>query len=398
MNPAESISLPSLHLLLVPKATQSGKIAILQFSVTVQNLPHKAGDFLCTYTQHQDDAHSSRLQHFLRGIQATLRDGDGALPFTLSDDDDAAAGRGTQRICVAREARGDIVFSSEVRALGGVGTGDVSALRRDQGGILGAGGYFLPWFKVEGRCHLSVAWDLANCPEGTRAVCSLGEGPGPVDVSGHAETLLDCVFMVGPINSHPPVLGHSSEEEEEEGEGEVDAAGFCSTYWFGDLPERLTSVKAYVPNMFPRMAEHFKDEGGSYREFLRRVPKGFRSQEYLSSSIVDYDVDIEDDHDWDVVRILNRAMVSAWARLDPEDDGSENRWFTDGETINAAHLLQSHSPLELTRPCAQPRSGAPVHRLLALPLRPAWPRLLPCNCQCVPVRILYQPIRLQAPV
>lgn len=322
MNLAET-ALPSLHLLLTPKATESGDITILQFSVTVQRLPHKAGDFLCTYTQHQDDANSSRLRHFLRGIQATLRDGDGALPFTLSDEGDD----GEQEICVAREARGDIVFSSEIKGLRADDVArDVSALRHDQGGIIGAGRYFLPWFKIDNGCHISVEWDLANCPEGTRAICSFGEGPEVVEVSGHSETLLDCVFMVGPIKSHSL--------ERSTGEQEVGGAGLCDTYWFGDLPEKLDAVKDYAPKMFPHVSGHFNDEGGSYRAFLRRVLKGFQSAGFHSSSIIDYDADVEDDHDWDLIRTLNRALVSAWARLSPEDDGSENWWFTDGTKIN----------------------------------------------------------------
>lgn len=321
-NPADS-DLPSLYLLLTPKATESGDITILHFSITAKRLPHNAGDILCTYTQRQhDDAASSQLQRLLRGIRATLTDGDGALPFTLSGQDYDDDGR--QEICVAREARGDIVFSSEFRALGADEPArDVSALRHDQGGILGAGRYFLPWFTIDGNCHLSVEWDLANCPEGTRAVCSLGEGPEVVEASGHSETLLDCVFMVGPIKSN--LLEHSLEGT---GTGGV---GCCGTYWFGDLPGKLDAVKDFASRIFPRMSEHFKDEGGSYRSFLRRVPKGLQSGSFHSSTIIDYDADVEDDHDWDIIRILNRAMVTTWAQLDPEDDGTENWWFTDGK-------------------------------------------------------------------
>lgn len=197
-NPTERV-LPSLHLLLTPKATKSGKITILQFSITVKNLPHQAGDFLCTYKQNQDGATSSRLQHFLQGIQATLRDGDGALPFTLSARDE----EGMQEVCVAREARGDVVFSSEIKALGPqrVLSND-AALRQDQGGIVGTGRYFLPWFKIDDKYHLSVEWDLGHCPPGTRAVSSLGEGPEVVEESSaYSETLLDCVFTVGPVRS-----------------------------------------------------------------------------------------------------------------------------------------------------------------------------------------------------
>lgn len=345
---------PSLHLLLTPKATGNGDIVLLQFSLTAKNLPHKAGDYLCSYIQHQDDATSSKLQRFLRGIQATLRDGDGALPFSLSAEDED----GKQEICVAREARGDIVFSSEIKALGADSRNhNISALRRNQSGIVGAGRYFLPSFKIDDKCHLSVEWDLTNCPEGTRAVCSLGEGPEMVEASGHSETLLDCVFMVGPIQS---TLTEGTE---------VESGGFCGTYWFGNLPDKLDAIKDYAPKIFPRMSEHFQDEGGSYRAFLRRVPKGFRSGNCHASSIIDYDIDVEDDRDWDVVRVLNRAMVSAWARLDPEDDGSENWWFTDGKkqqtNRKVGGLYTADSRLTLHHVC----SGLALLYTVYLPFR-----------------------------
>lgn len=362
LNPTENV-LPSLHLLLTPKATQSGNIAILQFSITIKNLPHKQGDFLCTYQQHQDDATSSRLQRFLRGIQATLRDGDGALPFSLSAEDD----EGRQEIFVAREARGDILFSSEIKALGAERVAsDISALRQDQGGVVGAGRYFLPWFKIDDKCHLSVEWDLSNCPEGTRAVSSLGEGPEMVEeASEHPETLLNCVFMVGSVRSNS--LDDSLKEDTKVGQG-----GYCGTYWLGDLPKKLDAVKDYPSKIFPRMSEHFKDQGGSYRAFLRRVPKGFRSGSFHTSSIIDYDVDVEDDHDWDLVRTLNRAIASTWARLDPEDDGSENWWFTDGKEQTGENAVLSFlwlfffTGLTLNRACS---TGLALLYTVYLPFR-----------------------------
>lgn len=197
----------------------------------------------------------------------------------------------------------------------------VCELLHDQSGMLGVGKYFIPRFSLGAKALIGTEWDLCHCPEGTRAVTSFGEGPQRIQSMGDSDSLLECVFMAGPIRSNtndPPSPTSQTE-------------GFCGTYWFGDLPPNLDAVTGYATNIFPRMAEHFNDPSGSYRAFLRRTPIGFQGTAFQSSSsIIEYDASVKDEDDWDLVRLLNHTMVSAWARLDLEDDGAANAWFTDG--------------------------------------------------------------------
>lgn len=317
---ADHRSQATLHLVLVPKTDESGDVVALHFSITTRDLALKGGDFLCAYGR-RDEAHLSRLQHYLQGIPATVRDADGPVPFDLSGDD-------AKEVRVTRGVIGDIVFASEVQALKeGEGSSDASALLRDQRGVIGAGSYFLPRFNLD-ECRMLVEWDLSGCPAGIRAVSSFAEGPGPAEILGSSMVLLDCVFMVGPgLESFPPA-----------GSPSPGPTGAGATYWFGELPENLEALKDYATKIFPRMAEHFEDEGGSYRAFLRRVPKGLRGTALGPSGLIDYDEDARNEQDWDLVRLLNRTMVSAWARLDPEDDGAENDWFTLGELAQLPFL------------------------------------------------------------
>ncbi|KAF3766900.1 hypothetical protein M406DRAFT_106373 [Cryphonectria parasitica EP155] len=309
---------PTLHLLLTPKADADGEIIVLHFSITIKSLRFKENDHLCTYGRH-DEAHSSRLQHFLQGIPATLTDSDGSVPFLLSGEDEE------KQVRLAREAIGDITFTADARALDSdhESSWDECVLRREKGGIVGEGWRFLPRFSI-GACQVMLEWDLSGCPEGTRAVVSYGEGPEPIEVAGESDTILACVFMVGPVQSFPP----KPEIRQEGTDSEKQGLGY--TYWFGDLPQNLDAVKDYTAKILPRMSEHFGDEGASYRTFLRRAPKGLKGTALRASSIIDYDDDAGTAHDWDLIRMLNRTMVSTWARLDPEHDGTKNDWFTDG--------------------------------------------------------------------
>lgn len=311
-------SSPTLHLLLTPKTTTGGDITGLRFSITINGLVFKEGDFLCTYGRH-DEAHSSRIQLFLKGISAALTDSHGPVPFLLS-------GQEEKQVRLARETLGDVTFTSDARVLDeedGCGE-DPAALRCDQGGLVGAGRGFLPRFGL-GKYQVVLAWNLNRCPQGTRAVSSLGEGPDAIQVSGDDETILDCVFMVGPVQSFPP-------DEPGTTGSDADKSGFGGTYWLGDLPQNLDAVKDDATNILPRMTEHFNDGGSSYRAFLRKLPRGLRGTAFRASSIIDYDEDTRAEDDWDLIRVLNRTMVSNWARLDSEDDGTENTWFNDGES------------------------------------------------------------------
>lgn len=314
---------PTLHLVLVPRTNETGEVISLSFSLSIQNLSVKGGDFLCAYGR-RDDAHASRLQHYLQGIPATIRDDEGLVPFILSGED-------VKEARVTRDVIGDITIASDFPALGADESSsdddDVSALRRDHGGLIGAGRYFLPQLDLGSCCHILVEWDLSGCPAGTRAVSSFGEGPGPVEVvGGGSEMLLDCVFMVGlGVQSFPPPA-NSPREPTGTGLG-------ATTYWVGELPENLDAVKDYAAKIFPRMAEHFADERGSCCAFLRRTPNDLKGTVFGSSAIIDYDSDTKDENDWDLVRLLNMTMVSTWARLDSEDDGTVSKWFTDGKVV-----------------------------------------------------------------
>lgn len=203
------------------------------------------------------------------------------------------------------------------------GPRSVYELLRDRGGIIGVGKYFIPHFSHGNKILITIEWDLRNCPQGTRAITSFGESPQRIETTGNPDSPLECVFMAGPVRSNigrPPSPGRQITVP-------------CGTYWFGDLPPSLDAVMGYAADIFPRMAELFDDPSGSYRAFLRRTPRGLRGSSFQSSSIIECDPSAGGEADWDLVRLLNRAMVSSWARLDPEDDGSANAWFTHGLSL-----------------------------------------------------------------
>ncbi|KAK1656335.1 hypothetical protein BDP81DRAFT_364335 [Colletotrichum phormii] len=200
-------------------------------------------------------------------------------------------------------------------------------LLEDQGGLMGAGKWFIPRPAAEPEIlhQITVQWDVSSSPPGTRAVWSHGEGPEPITKEGTIDMLLNSVYMVGPVQSFP---AHVDAMTGMTGDASPNAG---STFWFGKLPTNLEKLSEYSSKIFPSMSTFFRDPQGSYQAFIRKVPNGFGGTGFQASSLIEYDFQTEAVSDFDLVRLFNDLMVRSWARLDTEDDdGSEAEWFSKG--------------------------------------------------------------------
>ncbi|KAL4957910.1 hypothetical protein BDW69DRAFT_191286 [Aspergillus filifer] len=131
------------------------------------------------------------------------------------------------------------------------------------GGLIGGGRRFLPRPAAEDAAYRHVVqWDLSCAPGSTRAVWSLGEGPGAVSRVGGSMEMINSFFMVGPIVSYP--------------DEEIKVADPGATiYWFGSLPENIRQLNAYSTKVFPKLAAFFQVPDSSYRVFIRQELRGF---------------------------------------------------------------------------------------------------------------------------
>ncbi|KAB8237157.1 uncharacterized protein BDW43DRAFT_201471 [Aspergillus alliaceus] len=191
-------------------------------------------------------------------------------------------------------------------------------MRRDQGGLCAGGRWFLPRPAVDREYHNIVEWDLAQAPEGTRAVWSYGEGPGPVTKDGNPNVVTDSIFMVGPVKSYlnSGVLSG--------------AYSGANIYWFGELPDNLQRLNEYNVLLFPKLASFFQREDASYRVFIRKVIRGFGGSSCLESYMLEYDKTVSEETDEDMICLLSHEMIHSFSFMDPEIDGYDNGWFIEG--------------------------------------------------------------------
>ncbi|KAH6967844.1 hypothetical protein BKA56DRAFT_497033 [Ilyonectria sp. MPI-CAGE-AT-0026] len=256
------------------------------------------------------------------------RDGQGVVPIVFHDI--PSRSRNTQQHWYpGRDTSGDVVLEFDVLPrLVDIKTpvGTRIDLRRDQGGLQAVGKWFLPRFISEKTHTNIVEWCLPpNAPEGTRCVWSFGEGPRPIVRVGRSDTIWDTVYMVGPIQSYPPTVS------------EVRDGSTC--YWFGSLPDKLDRLKTYNTELFPKMMEYFGSSGGSYGVFIRKVLIGYGGTGFLGSYVLEYDETVLKQPDHFIISLFTHEMVHSFSKLDSEDDGYDNAWFTEGIADLYASLL-----------------------------------------------------------
>ncbi|KAL4900740.1 hypothetical protein BDW74DRAFT_182571 [Aspergillus multicolor] len=215
-------------------------------------------------------------------------------------------------------------------------------MRRDQGGLIGCGRWFLPRPVGDKIYRHVVEWDLSSTPAGTRAVWSFGEGPSPVRKDGKSDVLANSVFMVGPVKSYPnPGAEPGRDDDASVGPaaGSADASR-ANIYWFGSLPGNLSRLNAYSTALFPKLAAFFRTVNASYRVFIRRVVRGFGGGACLDSYVLEYDDNSWKETDHELISLFSHEMVHSFTMMGFEANGYNNGWYVEG----IAELYSAYLP------------------------------------------------------
>jgi hypothetical protein len=188
-------------------------------------------------------------------------------------------------------------------------------LRSDQGGILASGLSFISAPSTRTVYRNIVEWNLSEAPAEIRAVWTFGEGLAPVEKTGPVSILLDSVYMIGRI--------HSSSST-------VDYYGY---YWFGTLPSNIEVIRDEHHAFFMKASEFFEDPPSAsnpYRSFVRRSgsSRSFGGTGFIRSQIFDYDNQIAQAEDYDLIRRVAYEVLHNWLGPSIADDGID--WLYEG--------------------------------------------------------------------
>ncbi|KAL5326945.1 hypothetical protein ACEPPN_004634 [Leptodophora sp. 'Broadleaf-Isolate-01'] len=322
--------MPFIHLTITPRYNPSHNVKSLHVTMHIGSLQFKAGDTILAFPSNVKSKTSTSLASNL----SQPIDDVGVLPVRRQGEHSSA----NCEWIALRDTSGGVKISYEADVLVSetlFDGGPTIDLRSDQGGLIGSGLSFIP---IPGgkTFRLVVEWNLAAAPEGTRAVWTFGEGPGPVEKIGPASLLGDSVYIVGPVHG---TLATSSA-----------SYGF---YWFGELPPNVEVIREIHEAFFLKVSRFFNDSpsvSNPYRHFVRynSAKKAFGGTSFVRSHIFDYDDQIAQVHDYDLVRRMAYEMVHSF--LGPSVTNPDIDWIFEG----IKHTLSVYLPF---RPPNQFRPG-----------------------------------------
>lgn len=311
-------SLPLLNVLLTPTFESNGGIYGLEVSVTFEADEIEGGTPVFDLPLKPKSLHVQR--------EAEIWDVDGKAPCSGKP-----SGKGQTWIS-GRNLHGTVTFrycilpsTSEDPK-----TGLELELHRDQteGGLLGSGFTFIPIpvaaTTTDRFYRITVQWNLDQAPKGTRAVWTFGEGPDPISKIGSIYLLSNSVYMIGPIQSNPPIPINNS------------ISDYYGYYWFGSLPSNIEIIQKIHLDFLLKVANFFSDPPTAenpYRSFVRNIGHigSFGGSFFNRSHIFDYDSRIAQAEDYDLMRRLSCEMSHIW--LGPPataDEDQEIDWFYEG--------------------------------------------------------------------
>jgi hypothetical protein len=298
-----SPAFPVFKIFITPRLALRNIVESLDIVLTIESPPLEADSILVSF-------HPQSNQACIKD-DVFVCDGQGEVPIVHQNKD---KGLGFN-IVVGRRTSGDIKLHYGAVPAKPRFQHPAFDLRSDQGGILGSGLSFLP-APSTGTVYLNIVeWNLSEAPAETRAVWTFGEGPAPVEKTGPVSILLDSVYMIGPI--------HSSSST-------VDYYGY---YWFGTLPSNIEVIKDEHHVFFMKASEFFEDPPSAsnpYRSFVRRngSSRSFGGNGFIRSQIFDYDDQIAQAEDYDLIRRVAYEMLQNWLGPSTTDDGID--WLYEG--------------------------------------------------------------------
>ena len=307
---------PALEVVLAPHV-EGGRVDRLEVRMRLGNPRLQAGQTLL------------RMPLTVAGIPtarydaAAIHGSDAKGPLPLTAVDKATTSDEGERVwSVDRATEGDVrvQYAAPPRAVSfETRNGPLFDLRGEAGGLMGAGLSFFALPDTRHRYRISLQWDLAHMPPGSRGIWSLGEGT-PSTVAP-ASTLASSFYAAGPVKSV-----------------EADDASRLSLYWLSPPPFDVAALSAQMRTLYGAMSRFFQDTQAPFRVFIRSNPYPSGGGTAFSGAfMVGYGPHGETiDRGLEV--LLAHEMAHNWPRLD-QDAHSATAWYSEGAAEYYAALL-----------------------------------------------------------
>lgn len=315
--PSGALAADPLSVLLTPQPGHDGQVASLSVEMRLPAPAIKAGEPLLRMPVHIVSTPTAAYQ----AGQIEVIDAAGPLELQAIEEDPAP--EGVYRHYVATRApQGEITvrYSTTPRDVSAATrNGPLFDLRAQDGGLMGAGVYFMALPTVQDPYDITLDWDLSRLPEGARGVWSLGEGRRTL--TAPASTLAFSFYAVGQVTSEP------SQGAEDFG-----------LYWINTPPFDISELAAETRELYGHMSRFFDDEDAPYRIFVRENPYPAGGGTALAHSFMfGYGAGGETTSGG-LQMLLAHEMAHNWPRL-TDAEHALTAWYTEGNAEYYASAL-----------------------------------------------------------
>ncbi|WP_312126836.1 hypothetical protein [Brevundimonas sp.] len=306
--PSGALAADPLSVLLTPKPAGNGQVAELAVELRLPAPAIEAGKPLLRMPVHIVSTPTAAYS----ADQISVTDDLGPLNLTSVDEDPAPEGLYRQYVA-QRAPQGEMVvrYATPPRAVSAeTRNGPLFDLRAQDGGLMGAGVYFMALPTVQEPYDITLNWDLSQLPEGARGVWSLGEGTRTI--TAPASTLSFSFYAVGQVKSEP----------------EQGAEDF-GLYWLDTPPFDIGELASETRALYQHMAKFFGDEDAPYRVFVRANPYPAGGGTALAKSFMfGYGAGGETTSGG-LQMLLAHEMAHNWPRL-TDAEHALTAWYTEG--------------------------------------------------------------------
>ncbi len=179
-------------------------------------------------------------------------------------------------------------------------------LRSEDGGINMSGLSFLMAMENY-KGEMTLDWDLSELPEGSRGICTWGEGS--VTMEAELEKFREAYYAVGEVKSV--------------------SEGSFGFYWLSPTNFDVQTLADYTKNLFGIMQKFFRDENPVYRIFVRKDPFTHSGGTALQRSYMFGWNEAEPVSVSSMQNILAHEMVHNWPSLNDNPYGISS-WYAEG--------------------------------------------------------------------
>jgi hypothetical protein len=318
--PATATAPVPLDVLLTPKAA-AGRITTLQVHLHLPAPQVAAGAVLLSMPVELVSTPTAAY----RAEQIQVRDARGPLPLRAQDKAPDPSGQYRDYLAT-RASVGDVEvdYATPPRAVDAdTRNGPLFDLRAQDGGLMGAGVYFMALPPGEAPRSIRLRWDLAALPAGARGVWSVGEGEQRA--TAPTDLLRFSYYAVGAMHRIPD-----------------DDADVFHFYWMDTPPFDPATLAVQTGTLYRYMARFFGDDGADYRAFARRNPYPAGGGTGLAHSFMfGYGPQGQTIAEGPQA-LLAHEMAHTWPKLDGEEHAL-TAWYTEGTAEYYSLLLSLRS-------------------------------------------------------